>query len=257
MSKIGVIFAAWQCADLLPQSLAPWIEARKRHLGGRTYMIVAVSVPFEGFPQEEPLDGTLPVLHAKREQGDIDHHIQSVVPVKETEARGAALKWLVEQGCEATIMVDSDEFYQLAEIERIFAFVAARPHLACFRISLKNRVFDAHTHLVEPFQPMRIHRVQVGDLRATDFWDDNNIYYSPSSSGHLVKDVQLPGAVIPTAVAWIDHLSWLNDGPDGRSRRKILYQNARPGWKCSFDWDDARGGLIWRDGQPIPETARD
>ena len=255
--KIGVIFVAWQSGDLLSSSLLPWINARKQHLGGHDYTIAAVSVPFEGFPQEELLDSTMAVLHTEREQGEIDYHLQNVVPMKETEARGAALKWLVEQGCDVTWQADADEFPTPQQIEGTLRFFETRPHVAWARGSLRNYVFDRQTYLVEPFTPPRLHRTRLpGGWVASAFWDDNNVLYfreGQVNERREIRDVDLPHVTVPKRLS-IRHESWLNDS---RSRRKIAYQNARVGWQCSFDWDDARGGLIWRDGQPIPETARD
>ncbi len=256
MSRIGVIYCAWQTEDMINASLRPWIEARERRLGGHDYVICAVSVPFESFPQNEKPDNTATILGHYLAAEDIDHQIWQQSPMKETEARGQALRWLIDQGAEITIQVDSDEFYQLAEIERIFAFVGTRL-VAAFRGSLKNYVGipDDKTYLTEPFRPMRIHRVRYSSYQADSFWDDNNVLYRGTITRDFKRDVDLPVAQIPKTVAWTHHESWPNSI---RSKRKIDYQlNGRKWPSCSFDWDDARGGLIWRDGQPIPETAHD
>lgn len=174
--------------------------------------------------------------------------------MKETEARGEALRWLVDQGIEVVIQIDADEFYTAAEIERIFAFVASRPQIAWFRGSLKNYVFDDKTYLVEPFTPARIHRINVGGYQARGFWDDNNVSYYGTITRDIKRDLDFPSVTIPKNMAWVKHLTW---GNDLRSKRKIDYQLNGRGWPtCSFDWDETRG-LIWRAGQPIPETAHD
>lgn len=250
--KIGVIFCAFNAQPYLEDALRPWIEARQLRLAGHDFKIAAVSVPFENFPQGRE-DDTLDVLRGTLARNEIDRLIENETPMKETEARGGALHWLVKQEVDLLIQVDHDECYTTEQIERIMAFVAARPHLAYFEGSLKNFVFDKFTHLTEPFHPARIHRVQVGDLLANGFWDDNNVIYKTSDPGRARKDIELPGCTIPKAVSWTDHFCWLDDF---RSKRKCEYQRKRWG-RCSFDWDDARGGLIWRDGQPIPETAHD
>lgn len=253
MSKFGIIFSAYNAQPYLSNALDPWIMARKTRLGGHEFVICAVSVPFEGFNQSRN-DDTLDILAVSALFGKIDHVVHQDVPMKETEARGAALKWLVDQGVEASWIVDSDEFYTIAEIEQISSFVEASPLISLFRLCLKNYVFDSKTYLVEPFTPPRIHRIRPYQSTAVacGFWDDNNVeYFRKSGKFH---DIQLPGLTVPKSCAFVSHASWLNDE---RSKRKILYQNSRPGWKCSFDWDDFRGGLIWRDGFPIPETAQD
>ncbi len=254
--KIGIIFAAFQAEDLLTRSLTPWIEARSQKLGGHEFVICAVSVPFEGFDTSgEPADNTRSILGAHVAHGkDIDHAIVRDRPMKETEARGAALRWLVEQGVEVTWMVDHDEVYTTTEIQRILAFIQGRPLVAAFRGSLRNLVFDERTYLVQPFTPMRGHRVTAGGYTADSFWDDNNVLYrSRQFADHAKRDIDLPCLTIPKALQFTAHYTWLNDQ---RSKRKSEYQWAR--WKrCDFDWDDSRGGLIWRDGVAVPETARD
>ncbi len=272
MSKIGVIFCAWNTEDMLTMSLSPWLEARKQRLGGHDFVIAAVSVPFEGFSQEGPLDDTTENLVAHRVGGLIDHVITPMVmdgeddprKWKETEARGAALTWLVSAGTDWTIQADSDEGYTIDEIQRICAFVEARPHVPWFRGSLRNAVFTKDQYLVEPFTPARIHRSHVPGLKAARFWDDNNVEYectAPDMKGVFARDLTLPSARIPKSVAWVKHMTWLNDS---RSRLKILYQTQGRKWpSCSFAWDDSRGGLVWneehfrRTGQPIPEVAHD
>src|ERR1035437_6926322 len=134
MSRYGIIFVAWQSADLLGASLASWIEARRKHLGGHDYSIVAVSVPFIGFPQDEALDNTVSVLKGCLAIGQIDTIItQTTPPLKETEARGRALKWLVGQKADMLWQVDADEVYTQDDITRILAFVEAHSFIPWFR----------------------------------------------------------------------------------------------------------------------------
>lgn len=257
--KIGVIFCAHQSERFIAPgpncTLQPWIDLRARPDGHR-FLIAAVCVPFVGFTQDEVPDHTEALLRERQERDHIDHLITSPVPLLETDARGQALRWLVEAGAEIVMQCDSDEAYTEGEIQRIFAFMASRPHVACAKGSLKNYVFDSKTYLVQPFSPMRIHRVRHNGYEARSFWDDNNVAYHGTITRDIVRDIDLPTVTIPKAVAWTRHMTWLNDGPSGRSHRKVRYQEAR-GWKSDFAWDDARGGLAWREGLVPPETAHD
>lgn len=253
MSKIGIIWVGFNCEDTLERSLAPWIEARKSRLGGHEFVICAVSVPFEGFDVASH-DGTRLRLYDKRQSCEIDHLIVSDEPMRETEARGAALRWLVEQGATHLWQVDADENYTTAQITAILAFVEGRP-ADWYRLCLKNQVFTPNQYLVEPFAPPRIHRVyNPGGFVAAGFHQDNNVYYERPWSGERVLDTQMASLTVPKGAAWIDHASWLNNA---RSKAKIDYQRAR-GWpSCSFSWDDSQGGLIWNPSLPIPETETD
>lgn len=257
--KVGVIFAAYNCADTLTQSLAPWLTARALKMDGHSFVIAAVSVPFTGFDNGPVDPATHHVLAKALEAGEIDHLILGDQPVEETEARGEALKRLVADGVEVSWLVDADEIYALDEISRVFTFIASRPLVTAFRGSLKNYVGiagDSKTYIAKPFTPMRGHRTHIaGGYVAAGFWDDNNVVYCrPWVPEDCVRDTSLSCITIPKTIQFTPHYSW---PASERSRRKIAYQNARPGWLCDFAWDDSRGGLIWRDGVVVPETARD
>lgn len=258
MARFGVIFAAHNAQPHLATALQPWIDARAASLGGHTLTICAVSVPFEGFPLSPP-DDTLAVLARHAAANEIDHVIVSDAPMKETEARGAALRWLTDRALAADYVwqVDgSDELYTAAHIEAILRFVDAHPLVGWFRLSLRNAVFDTRTFLVEPFTPTRIHRVRIGPYVARSFSDDNDVAYHGTVTRDIRPQAAFASMTVPKTVAWVPHLSWLNDGPNGRSHRKILYQESRA-WNPTFAWDDTKGGLIWRDPTRAPETATD
>ena len=257
MSKWGVIFCGYRCADLLTESLAPWLVARSQKPDGHQIVICAVSLPFEGF-DNGPEDGTSYMLNKALQTGEIDHLITGETPVKETEARGTALKWLISQGCDVIWQADGDENPTLNEIRRTLEFISYRPAIPVFRGSLKNYVFNRQTYLTQPFTPYRAHRVYVGSFMANRFWDDNNILYV-DPDGRKVKDIELATLTIPQSVAWVKHFSWISDD---RSRRKCKYQQVR--WpSCSFRWNDVEGKLEWNEeyfkklGQSLPEVMED
>lgn len=251
---IGLIHVGYKCADTLRDSLRPWLAAKEQSLGGHRFVICAVSVPFESFDSSAlPNDDTRSILGELAHSGQIDHAIVRDKPMKETEARGAALQWLVGQGAEAIHQVDSDEYYDVGQIERIYRFIDARPQVTWFRVALKNQVFTPSQHLAEPFTPPRIHRVNVPGYRAHSFWDDNNVLYGGTITRDLIRDVEFASVTVPRQIAWVPHASWLNSL---RSKVKQAYQWSRWG-NCTFAWDDRRGGLIFRDGVPPPEVARD
>lgn len=100
MSTFGIIFCAYRAMDTLDAALEPWIQARATKFAGHNWLIAAVSVPFEGFQHDGEDDGTLLALDRHKNAGHIDHLITGDTPVKETEARGQALRWLVENGAD-------------------------------------------------------------------------------------------------------------------------------------------------------------
>jgi hypothetical protein len=252
----GVILCAFQSEDTLDACLAPWLATKRAHPGD--YIICAVSVPFEGFPQDPP-DRTRQILDGYAATGEIDHLITSDQPMKETEARGRALRWLVEKGAALTVMVDSDETWSQEQITAALAFVDANPWVQWFRVPYKQMVFTRDQWLAQPFIPARIHRTHIhGGYVAAGFWDDNNVFYRRpwEADGKVVRDAELACLVIPQALVWVSHETWLSNA---RSRAKVRYQTSR-GWQCSFCWDEATDSLRFNDayyaltGECIPEV---
>lgn len=252
--NFGIIFAGWRCHDMVAHALGPWLSARAGSCRAASFRIAAVCCPFQGFCGED--DGTLAYLQGRLASGEIDHLATSATPLSEVEARGRALSALLGMGVTDIWQADADEFILPEQIDRIVGFWANRPHLGWARLSYKNRVFTPNQYLVKPFTPPRIHRAEVPHrgFRASHFWDDNNIMYRALARAEAVRDLDFPSVTVPTAVAWIDHHTWISND---RSRMKCQYQSSRPGWRCDFAWDDARGGLVWRDGIAPPETAFD
>jgi hypothetical protein len=255
MSKITVIFCAYNCEEYLSKSLSPWLQAKRQRLGGHDWSIVAVSVPFEGFNQPRS-DDTLGVLQHAYSAKEIDELILSETPLKETEARGRALNWAIFNESDLSWQADGDELITTEQIKRIAKFVEDRPLISSFRLSLKNYVFDDKTYLVEPFTPMRIHRLSTygGGYRAAGFYDDNNVWYSGVIARDVKKDVSLSESLVPKTVAFIPHYTWMNDY---RSKAKIEYQTKGRSWNCSYLWDEENGGLKFNPAFPTPETAMD
>jgi len=254
--KIAIILVGYNMEEYVAQCLAPWFAARANRLDGNDFVICAVSVPFTGFPNDDKPDATVSLLRAELDAGHIDHLITGTEPMAETEARGAALRWLRDNHCDVSIQVDIDEMYNIDQIEKIFRFVEANPFTVAFKLSFKNYVFDDKTFLVEPFTPMRIHRLFPGHFKAFGFWADNNVYYEGARQAEgvpYIKDVEYATMTIPASVALVSHLTWPNNL---RSKKKVEYQIARWGDRCSFRWDDARG-LIFNPDLPIPKTASD
>lgn len=256
--KVGIIWVGHQCEDLMERSLAPWIAARATKLGGHDFTICAVSVPFEGFPQESEPDRTRTLLGFASTDNQIDHAIVRDKVMKETEARGAALRWLVDKGVDVLVQVDADERYLPTQIEAIMRWVEANPYVDWFRLALRNLVFTVTQYLAEPFTPPRIHRVRVRGYQVHSFHEDNGITYGGTITRDLLPDSQFSSMTIPKEVAWVEHETWLSDE---RSRRKVAYQIAR--WHhCSFRWDDVANELRFDEafyaarGLPLPEVLR-
>ena len=252
MSKYGIIYCAYGTLDLTPASLSPWLAAKASRLGGHDYVLAAVSCPFSGFPDAKD-DGTVEYLQKALSGGQIDHLVTSPTPIPETEARGRALRWLVDNGADILIQWDSDEIPTGKDISSILGFIEKNPLIPFFKFSLRNAVFDGETFLKEPFTPARAHRVRAGSYVADSFWDDNNVLYRGTVTRDFKRDIDFPCKIVPPSIAYPLHLSWLDNE---RSRKKCEYQEARS-WKCSFRWNYETNHLEWNSDLPIPETETD
>lgn len=255
--RIGVIFCGWGTRDLIEQSLTPWVNLRDLNSLAfqtdrvtPTISICAVSVRFAGFEGED--DGTREFLRGALERGDIDHLVDSPDNIPEVTARSMALNYLKEQGVTHTWMVDSDELYEINQINDIIAFVNSNPWCIFFRLSLRNYVFDDKTYLAEPFTPHRIHRIDsLSSCIAESFYEDNGIAYRGAITNELFPDRLFASMTVPEGVAAIKHISWPNNR---RGKSKQEYQWKRWGDACSFSWDDTQGGLIFNPALPRPKV---
>ncbi len=262
-TSIGVIFVGYGTKDLLSRSLTPWIALRKDP--EYKVSICAVSLRFAGFEGED--DGTQDELCRYFNRGDIDLLIRGPNDIPETQARGMALTYLKNEGCDILIQWDSDESADMESLKTMLAFTEANPFVCWFRFAYSNLVFDERTRLADPFTPPRAFRTRFGNKEAWAFSGDNDIYYSNprGPDGRALNDEgsyytflhELPSVTIPESVFRPLHYSWLADTPEraARSRAKIRYQLEGRKWpSCSFSWDDAQGGLIFNPALPRPSV---
>lgn len=247
--KIGIIYVGYQTEEYIDNSLAPWFEAKKLRVNDNDFCICAVSTSFLGFDNNDKLDNTIPILTKYLQDGKIDYLITEPKNIPEIQARGMALKYLIEEDCEIVWQVDSDEFYTLGQIGQIAYFVELNPFIMWFRLNLRNYVFTDKEYLSEPFTPPRIHRISSNGFIATSFNQDNNIAY-----GGFDQQV-FANMTIPMSIAYIKHITWLNNE---RSRKKVEYQKLRWG-HCSFRWNEKINKLEFdpdfykKTGQSIPK----
>lgn len=260
--RIGVIAVGRDCADVMDAVLAPWLEAMGRH--DIHMCLLTATFKDMGLPPK-PDDAT----RAKMERYATKYHdrISSVVFDQEaTEAevrdKGRQILTARDVRCDLIWLLDMDEYYTLAQIERIITFVERNSLMCWYRLSLKNYVFDEKTYLTQPFQPPRIWWVRYGDRVLSEVVYDNDCEYANKDGSAAVRDTILPHLIIPPQVAWIRHESWLSNE---RSRRKIEYQSKHfaHGAGCSYAWDDEKKIVIFnasyyeRTRQALPEVRRD
>lgn len=263
--RIGIIYTSYGIPEYLGASINPWLNAKRDRLDGHEFIVCAVSLPFKDFDFVNDQDTPANLRHYF-DIGAINSIITKPEFIPETEARGGALKYLLSCNVDLIWQADGDELPTLVQISSIIRFVETNPFVSWFRLSLKNYVFDNKTYLVNPFTPARIHRVGSGLWRAKFFIEDNNICYEHIGGTHISdrlpeikRDISFSSLIIPSSIAFISHLSWLNDN---RSKLKCAYQTRRWG-SCSFAWDERTNQLVFnkefylKSGQPIPEIAHE
>lgn len=248
MSKIGVIYCAYNCEQYLEDSLNSWVFAREDKVGGNEFVICAVSVPFEEYISENiKADKTIDILRDYYNNFKIDNLITEPRYVKEHIIRDKALQYLLGQGCTDIVLFDGDEIISIDQLNDIIDFIKLDPWISWFNFSYKNFVFDKKHYLKDPFTPPRWFRVETNGYKLKNFyWDNDAIYCGTVNQNVQLKEKcisykELPNKIIPKFTAFINHYTWLSDE---RSKQKVAYQLKHFG-HCSFAWDDSKGGLIF------------
>lgn len=256
--NVAIIYAGYNQANYIPNSLKPWIYLRETGYQGHTFKIYCVSVAFKEYiGLAVTVDNSKELLTKYKDAGLIDGLITEPDYVTEASARNMALEMALKDGATEIMLVDSDEMYHVNDIQRIAKFVATNEFIPWFKGSLKNYVFDEHTYLTEPFNPPRWFRVKCGNLTLKKMNFDNDALFE--MRGELVSHNHLPHMTFPKSIIWAKHLTWMNNEA---SKRKIFYQMAHFGGICSYRWDNELG-LVFNEeyfkkfNLPIPTVARD
>lgn len=261
--KIGIIAQGRNCADVLDDVLAPWIEAMKKH----EIHICLTSATFKEMEKlgEPPHNTDLTKEAFEAYQKKYPDNISTAIftyYATEAQSRGYACSILMQNKCDLIWMLDlSDEYYTTQQIDKIIEFVKSEPFTTWFRLSFKNYVFDKKTYLSQPFTPPRIWRTNIGGYKLSDCVYDNDFVYL-NSIGAQISDKQLSNYIIPRGVAWIKHYSWLSDE---RGKLKVKYQASHfsHGAGCSYSWNEKENRLDWNKeyfkkvGEVIPKIEKD
>lgn len=254
--KIGIIFVSYNDLDNVEKSLSPWIHAKDKKLDGHEFIISAISLPFEGYkdiPGFQEDETTYKILETALMYEKIDFLITGPKYIKETEARTLGMAPLLLEDfkrnpdktltmippCDYIWQVDSDEFYTQKEISKIIKFIEFNPDVTWFKGSLKNYIFDEKHYLEQSFNPSRIHKTKSNDFKVYIFNEDNDICYMHTECVTVVPQGFFPSLTIPKNVAFVKHLTWLNND---KSKKKIAYQTSR-GWQCSYKWNEEKNCL--------------
>jgi glycosyltransferase involved in cell wall biosynthesis len=221
--KLGIILSAYDCEDTIEKCMSPW-------MGRLNCEIVAVSEVFEGFEPSPNNDSTVKILKDYLCDTHIVHG--SKRPQKEHEARTAGLDRLGD--CDFVLILDSDEFYSLEEVDRLLKWLEndfAENCCAWTQINFKNLTFNENTW-VDGFRPPRIFKTEFEGYKLDRFFWDNDVIYK--KGGREVPHKDFPNITAPKQICHPLHHTWVSGE---RSRKKVEYQLNHFG-HCSYKWED-------------------
>lgn len=224
MITFGLIYCAYNTEEYINQSIAPWTQVKLAY----PVIPTVVSVPFIGFEQER-IDKTEEML----KKIPFAYSFIDNTPITEHEARNKCLHYLLEQKCDYIIILDSDEFYSVDEINNLLHLCQKDPFIAWYSVEFKNYTFSEDTY-TEGFRPPRVFKTETFTHKMSSFFWDNDISYTRKSKGENVSYTKLAHAEIPKAVCHPKHLTWLDNE---RSKQKVEYQMRHFG-HCSFKYID-------------------
>lgn len=259
--RIGILFCAYNCEETIHQSLAGWLEAKKSKVGGHEYIISAVSIPFQEYKDiDQNADSTPQILGEYVESNKVDYLVTGPKFISESKARDLALEPLLTENLDLVILFDGDEIITVEQILNIINFIQLDPWCSWFSFSYKNYVFDTNTYLVDPFTPPRAFRVKTNGYTLAGFNWDNDTVYKNDMHNEYIFFKNLPTKTIPSSIAWIKHLTWLNNE---KTKKKIAYQLSHFKGVCSYQWNIEKNCLEFnrdfylKNNLPIPLIAKD
>ncbi len=208
--KIGVIGCFYGNADLLPEVLRPWVELRR---SGMDIVLAGINAQFKeyadlGYANDD--HATRAVLEARR--ADFDLLVIEETPRMEHEVRQTLLDFLKTQKVDAVWLLDGDELYTRAEIERIVTYVERVPEFDYYHVHFENVLFD-RVRSRDIFCPPRIIRADRRGGIGSFLWDNEISFLD----GTTIHDA-VPG-IVPKEAAFVKHMTWRT----ADARKKIAY----------------------------------
>ena len=228
--KIGILLSAYNSEDYIDECLKPWFNLKSEFditIGCNSGMYKEY-IDFGFEPKNKP---TLQKLC----NYDLDFLITTGQKslLGENDSKNSVLH-VLKNSCDLVWILDSDEFYTESEIRNILNYINQTPQYDWYSVNFKNYTFT-NKLFIDGFHPPRIFRTDRNE-GINEFYFDNHIKYNDGEN----FDTK-PNSVIPREVAWVKHLTWLNN--DTRSIEKIPYQNNRFVNGCSFQWDECKKSL--------------
>src|SRR3989344_2484447 len=168
--KIGVLGMFYDCADLLPRVMEPWMVLKNE---GHNIVFGAINAQFKeyadlGYPNDD--EATRAALEANRPIFDFLEITPK--PLMDHEARNVVLAGLLPHNVDIVWMVDGDELYTREQILGILQYVEKTPQFDYYHIPLDNRVLDT-MRWDDGFTPPRIFRTYRHGGLGTFVWEND------------------------------------------------------------------------------------
>lgn len=232
--KVGITFIGYECMELMPRALEPWISIRKNPSlvpGIQSLKISLSHGCFEetaklGFPIKST-DGSMDWMMREIANRNVDNCILYDEPMKEYNMWSGNYHWMKDD-IDFLIMLNHDEMWTLPEINLLFGFIEFNPWVDYYKINFKNYCINEQTW-VDDFIVPRAWWVNRG-RKLKGFYKDELTEYEDGT-----RDFQRPFGVVPKSLLFPKHLTWI--GSKSYLQRKLNFQALRFG-SCSYAWDD-------------------
>jgi len=238
--KVGITFIGYECMELMPRALAPWINIRKnRGIDEIDSLTISLSHGcFEetaklGFPisSTDLSDDWMSAQYLNRQ---VDNAIIYDKPMKEYDMWTGNYNSF-KDSVDFMVMLNHDEIWTNEEIQSLFRYIAWNPFVDYYKINFKNYCINENTWVSDFIVPRMWWTKNNGGLKR--FYKDELVEYNNGK-----KDTECSFAIVPTIFP--KHLSWV--GTREYLQRKLAFQSLRFG-SCSYAWDNERDCLKLND----------
>jgi hypothetical protein len=232
LMKIGILGCFYNCDDLLPHVLNPWLELKRE---GFDIVFSVINSQFNEYKElgfENKDNKTQDIL--KNHHNDFLSLLISDVPLSEKVARSQALEALNKAEVDLVWLLDGDEVYTTAQIKNILQFIE-HTNFDYYHVYMRNRIFDTIEWLDDYFPPRVFRTNRHGGIKSF-VWDNELVYNDGTAANNLV-----PG-IVPKSTAFINHFTWRRKD----AAQKIAYHQKHFGFAMY---------RLTEDGELVPDES--
>lgn len=234
--KVGITFIGYECMELMPKALEPWINIRKN---GGIDEIESLTISLSHGCFEETAKLGFPIhstdkshewMKLQYSKGNVDNVIIYESPMKEYDMWSGNYNFFKEK-VDFMVMLNHDEMWTIEEIQALFKYIYFNPLVDYYKVNFKNYCINENTWVSDFIVPrMWWTKKNEGLYR---FYQDELVEYHNGK-----RDFQCSNSIIPGIFP--KHLSWV--GSKEYLKRKLAFQLLR--FKtCSYAWDEVNDCL--------------